>query len=395
MLSGSPVNVVDFGAVGDGTTDDTTAFRNAVAYALTNSIGLVIVPSTNAGYKITDTVTCSNGTSAVRIAGNQTETTQIWSYVTGTTPVFLFQGSPTGYYGAGVQSLTLIAKNAAANYAARNSGSAIKLSGTIGVSLTGLFIQDYTYGVWLYNTTNLWTELTKLDLHLQYCSNGIRMETANVTWPSFRDTSGYVYADIQTGQIGIAVTANVLWYNSVFTMDWTSQGAGSPQIINVDTAIVQDNTIVLNGEVQGTSTPALSIAASARFKSQTFVATNGTLTGLPSGPGYGQILNTGRSYLTSKTVEALAANAATTVLNINGAMVVIREGTVGGSALLLVDAAGGGTVTVVSDPFSRIATSDPGAGTSKLWVSFSGTTLTVTNRYAAAQQIDLAILGAN
>jgi len=53
MTAGAPVNVLDFGAVGDGTTDDTTAFVNALAAADT-----VYVPDGH--YKLTNTINITN-----------------------------------------------------------------------------------------------------------------------------------------------------------------------------------------------------------------------------------------------------------------------------------------------------------------------------------------------
>ena len=46
MITGS-VSVMDFGAKGDGVTDDTSAFQNAISYAYQNGIGNVIVPGTS------------------------------------------------------------------------------------------------------------------------------------------------------------------------------------------------------------------------------------------------------------------------------------------------------------------------------------------------------------
>ena len=52
------VSVKDFGAVGDGTTDDTTAINNAIAAIASPAGGTVYFPSGN--YKITSTITWSN-----------------------------------------------------------------------------------------------------------------------------------------------------------------------------------------------------------------------------------------------------------------------------------------------------------------------------------------------
>lgn len=51
MISGAPVNVLDFGAKGDGSTDDTTALNNALA-----SGSPVYIPDTGNFYMISDTL---------------------------------------------------------------------------------------------------------------------------------------------------------------------------------------------------------------------------------------------------------------------------------------------------------------------------------------------------
>jgi len=40
MIDGAPINVLDFGAVGDGTADDTAAIQRAVDYAATVQVNL-------------------------------------------------------------------------------------------------------------------------------------------------------------------------------------------------------------------------------------------------------------------------------------------------------------------------------------------------------------------
>ena len=52
------ISVIDFGAVGDGTTDDTAAFTSAIAYCLANNLCLY-VPSVSSFYNIATNITVS------------------------------------------------------------------------------------------------------------------------------------------------------------------------------------------------------------------------------------------------------------------------------------------------------------------------------------------------
>jgi hypothetical protein len=61
MVFGETINVKDFGATGDGSTDDTSAFQSALT-ALTNG-GVLIVPIGR--YKLSDTLTLKTGMSIV------------------------------------------------------------------------------------------------------------------------------------------------------------------------------------------------------------------------------------------------------------------------------------------------------------------------------------------
>jgi hypothetical protein len=60
MINGGPLNVLDFGAKGDGTTDDTAAIQAAIDFAATQNGNVILIP--NGTYKITSTllITTSN-----------------------------------------------------------------------------------------------------------------------------------------------------------------------------------------------------------------------------------------------------------------------------------------------------------------------------------------------
>ena len=57
MITGAPANVLDFGAVGNGTTDDTAAIQAALAASshVIVPIGLYLISSPAAGLMVFDT----------------------------------------------------------------------------------------------------------------------------------------------------------------------------------------------------------------------------------------------------------------------------------------------------------------------------------------------------
>src|SRR5581483_1509822 len=78
----SVYNVKDYGAKGDGTTDDTTAIQNAINAAATNGRGTVFFPS--AHYLISSTLTVDHDSITLLGGGEQ-----------GHTSIFIGSGDPT------------------------------------------------------------------------------------------------------------------------------------------------------------------------------------------------------------------------------------------------------------------------------------------------------------
>lgn len=97
----------------------------------------------------------------------------------------------------------------------------------------------------------------------------------------------------------------------------------------------------------------------------------------------------------NNTITGLGVDGTLTLktLVVSG-LLIIRNASDGGSAIVLIDSSAG--ATVVSDPGSIIAVgADPGAGSSKFWVVAGASTTTITNRYASSKQIDVRTSAAN
>ena len=77
MIEGMYLNVLDFGAVGNGIVDDTAAFLNAVA-ALPATGGTIYVPDA-AGYLITSSIECA--VPVLWKIGNTTITANLTGYL--------------------------------------------------------------------------------------------------------------------------------------------------------------------------------------------------------------------------------------------------------------------------------------------------------------------------
>lgn len=69
MIEGALVNVLDFGAIGDGVTDDTVAIQTAIQSAIDSNASGIFVPATENGYRTTAPI---NITTGVMICGSGT-----------------------------------------------------------------------------------------------------------------------------------------------------------------------------------------------------------------------------------------------------------------------------------------------------------------------------------
>jgi hypothetical protein len=91
----------------------------------------------------------------------------------------------------------------------------------------------------------------------------------------------------------------------------------------------------------------------------------------------------------SKTNGALAANSDLDCTTAASGLLLIRNNTDGGVAVVSVDI-GTGTCTEISDPSAYVTVgADPGAGSSQFWITITGATIRLRNRYAVAKNVSV------
>ena len=103
---------------------------------------------------------------------------------------------------------------------------------------------------------------------------------------------------------------------------------------------------------------------------------NATVTGGTVTVGSGKLTNVGAT---------LTANATTTISGINSGILIIRNNTQGGTALINIDPVQ--STAIISDPNAQFSGTDGGAASNRIVVTISGLTVTILNRWATTQVI--------
>ena len=143
-----------------------------------------------------------------------------------------------------------------------------------------------------------------------------------------------------------------------------------------------------NPTISGTIIAETDLRANVKVQAGTKVypgTLNGPATGLQSS------VSAQVPYL-NHTSGGLAANTSATISSFPMGIFICMNANTGDVAVFLSNSVA--TLTPISAPASiQIAGADPGASSSKIWISLSGGTLQVYNRYATAQALSVLGLG--
>lgn len=102
MIAGDAINALDYGAVGDGTTDDTAAIQAAVNAALGSASGTLWLPKGN--YAVTSINIYPTGGKSLVLVGDGPLNSKFVKYGAGTDPLLNISGTAGGGGGNGVVS---------------------------------------------------------------------------------------------------------------------------------------------------------------------------------------------------------------------------------------------------------------------------------------------------
>jgi hypothetical protein len=138
-------NVHDFGAVGDGTTDDTTAIQTAITHVQSNGGGIVFIPAGT--FKITGTLTI---TAAVRLLGAGRYTT-VLNFVNTTHDCIVVNNGTAYIYGVEIADLQM-------TFSGKTAGRAIYLGYVADSIVRNLLIASPWDGIDIYITNTILVE---------------------------------------------------------------------------------------------------------------------------------------------------------------------------------------------------------------------------------------------
>ena len=199
-------DVRDYGATGNGTTDDTAAFNNAVS--ATGGKGVLYMPPGQ--YRISSTITVPMN---VQVIGAGSQATEILH--TGNNPLFV----NTQFQSEAMRQRAFRRFKILGNAGARAEG--IVVANSWGAAFDDLFIMNYTNGIGVHLVNEgYWTEGTRFfGVHVRGCAKQVYLERTT-GHESFSDTRFYHTCLVCTGagQVGLEIGNNIVLYDGTLDL---------------------------------------------------------------------------------------------------------------------------------------------------------------------------------
>jgi len=309
------LNIKDYGAIGDGSTDDTTAIQNAIN-ALSSNGGVIYFPAGT--YKVTSTVMIS--ISGVTLRGNSRWNTFIYYYGSGDcVRMYASIGYGNGQYtsGGGIEGIIIDGSHASSGACGAHIGDIYQLKFDFGVRS---FKGTGSKGIW-FDNQYYWCEDMYGHLFVeQNTSNLIFDNSANLTGQS-------------TGSFA----------RSCLTIVLDAKGVGNGVTIQ-NGAQVYAGEFNLQGNIDysttGTKYWVLTVAAPAIYN---FTATNGSpCTFTATGMYYGNGINV---FLQGASLPGgFSAGQSYAVVNTNISLGTFQLSLTSGGAAISSSSSGSGTV---------------------------------------------------
>lgn len=203
------ISVEDFGAVGDGTTDDTTAIQAAINASVTNKQTVLLLGK---NYKITATL---NLTAQATLIGQGKYATRL-TY-TGSSSAILCASWSGTISGLGIYLSNNTANGIEAGTASRNC----KID-NVYIDATAVVTTHAGYGIYLNALTGFSGGITISNCYILQCHGGIAMQgidTSNNTWTTVEGFNNWIIgnsAGTVAGSVGIYMSATTNGIGTAF-----------------------------------------------------------------------------------------------------------------------------------------------------------------------------------
>ena len=227
------VSVKDFGATGNGTTDDTSSFQNAVNYATTYNRTIFVPTGT---YKLTSQITKASSSNGLNIVGeNAIGTILNYSTLSANTSLFVIVGVEANA-NAVISDLT---------FTGNTTSTAIEIQQQNFQLVQRCIFNTNEIGITLTNTTGYTEYCVATDCIFQGCYQALFYNNTTTTFTSFHgsglnhcqisEVSGSTLSPIQIGGSTVA-NNNFVVYNAVLDFQCWKYNTSTPIIQNNSTS---------------------------------------------------------------------------------------------------------------------------------------------------------------